>query len=245
MNRVIGQEFVISLSEFEQHDILKVIARAKELVTQERFHGKIQIVYPLQDKIAFIANSDVFEHDNQEKNQIEKARRRASRFLRELGIYVFGNKVATSRNLWEIQWRPQIQYLMTNTITHDVVDNHLAAVMLMIPCIDRAFTFEHPQGGTGYTSKMLKWAFPEDAIDISAKDYRKCINEMRDGLVNGLKHDSFLRGNVYINNSENNPHPFYLFEEYVIVNPHAFWTHVCNKLDTLYADKPRNLSIGS
>ena len=245
MSKAIGREIQILLPQMEIGDHQKLLKRAQELATQERFRGQINGVRLSANELIIIVNSDVFEHDIQEQNQLKKVHRRANRFIRELGIYIFGNKIATTRNLWEIQWRPQIEFLMNNAITHDMVDNHLAAIMLMIPCIDRAFTIENPQGDTGYTTAMLKWAFPENAVDISTKDYKKCIKEMRDGLINGLKHDSFLRGSVYIHNAENNPNPFYVNGDFVIVNPHAFWTHVRNKIDDYYADLPRNLSIGS
>ncbi len=244
MSRAIVREIPILLPDMEIGDDQKLLRRAQELASQERFRGSITNVRLRENKLVVDANSDVFEHDNQEQNQLEKIRRRASTFLRELGIYVFGKKAATARNLWEIQWRPQIEHLVNNAITHDVVDNYLAALMLIIPCIDRAFTFENPPDDTGYTTAMLKWAFPERDIGISTQDYKKCIREMRDGLVNGLKHDSFLRGNVYISNAENNPHPFYVNGDNVIVNPHAFWTHVRNRIDGYYADKPRNITIG-
>ena len=189
-------------------DDQKLLNRAQELASQQRFHGHITNAHLRENKLVFEAHSDFFEDDNQEQNQLDKFRRRASKFLRELGIYIFGNNVATARNLWEIQWRPQIEHLVNSAITHDVVDNHLAALMLMIPCIDRTFTFENPQTDTKYTTAMLKWAFPEQHIGISAKDYKTCLKQMRDGLVNGLKHDSFLRETVYISNAQNNAHPF-------------------------------------
>ena len=244
MGRAIGHEIEILLSELEQQDILKVLARAQELATQGRFRGKIQIVSALQDRIILISNSDIFEHDNQEKNQLEKTHERAARFLKELGVFKLGGKVATSRNLWELLWRPQIDHLMNNLVANDVVDNHVAALTLMIPCIDRTFTLIYPQNGDGYTTAMMKWAFPEKEVSISAKDYKTCIRTMRDGLVNGLKHDAFLRPNVYLHGAENNPLPFYVQGDYVIVNPQAFWTHVRNKIDNYYADKPRNITIG-
>ena len=199
MSRAVALEFAVASSEFEQNDILNVLARANELVGQVRFRGKIQIISALQDRIVFIANSDVFQCDNQEKNQLETARRRAQEFLRELGVFRLGNRTATSRNLWELLWRPQIEYLMNNAVTKDVVDNHVAALMLMIPCIDRTYTLIHPPNADGYTTAMMKWAFPERDVGISEKDYKTCIRALRDGLVNGLKHDAFLRPNVYLN----------------------------------------------
>lgn len=245
MSRAIMREIPILLPDMEIGDDQKLLKRAQELASQERFRGIITNVRLRENKLVVDANSDVFAHDNQEQNQLEKIRRRASNFLRELGIYIFGNNVAIARNLWEIQWRPQIEHLVNNAITHDVVDNHLAALMLMIPCIDRAFTFENPQGDTGYTKAMLKWSFPEQDVGVTPKDYKKCIDAMRDGLVNGLKHDSFLRGQVYINNEEGNPHPFYANGDVVIVNPSAFWRHVRDRIDGYYADKPRNITIGA
>ena len=93
MSRAIGLEFAVSSSEIDQHDIFKIHARAKELVGQARFSGKIQIISALQDRIVFVANSDVFEHDNHEKNQLEKARRRALEFLKELWSLSPGQQV--------------------------------------------------------------------------------------------------------------------------------------------------------
>ena len=245
MNREIGREIAISLSEMDIGDDQKLLNRAQQLASQQRFHGHITNAHLRENNLVFEAHSDFFEDDNQEQEQLSKMLKQASRFLRELGIYIFGNNVATARNLWEIQWRPQIEHLMNNAITHDVVDNHLAAIMLMIPCIDRTFTFQYPQKHFGYTIEMLKWAFPEKEVSISATEYETCITGMHDGLVNGLKHDSFLREIVYISNAEKNPRPFYVKGDNVIVNPHAFWTHLRNRIDGYYADKPRNITIGA
>ena len=238
-------EFPILLPKMASGDNLKLLARAQELAGEDRFRGQITTVTLLENRLIVTAQSRIFEHDEQEKNELERVRDRAARFFKELGVFRFGEHTATSRNLWEVHWRPQIEYLMNNAIIDNVANNHVAALMLMIPCIDRTFTFIDPQESNEYTTAMLKWAFPEEDVGISAKDYKKCIKEMRDGLVNGLKHDSFLRGKVVISNTDSNPLPFYVNQGPVVVNPSGFWTHVRNKIDGYYADKPRNISIGS
>lgn len=244
MKKAIMREIRILLPKMEVGDYQKLLVRAQNLASQKRFRGHITNVRLSANKLSVEAHSDVFEHKNQEQKQLEKMLKRANLFLRELGIYIFGDNVATARNLWEIQWRPQIEHLMNNAITHDVVDNHLATIMLMIPCIDRTFTFQYPQKQFGYTTEMLKWAFPEKDVGLSATEYETCITAMHEGLVNGLKHDSFLRETVYISNARNNPRPFYVSGDNVIVNPNAFWTHLRNRIDKYYEDKPRNITIG-
>ena len=91
---------------------------------------------------------------------------------------------------------------------------------------------------------MMKWAFPEQDVGISGKVYKTSIRTVRDGLVNGLKHDAFLRANVYLSNNKNYPHPFQLNGEVVIVNPDKFWEQLRNRIDGYFADNPRNIAIG-
>ena len=118
---------------------------------------------------------------------------------------------ATVKDAWAISARPQIQQLMAGS-----TDNHVAAVTLLIPWMDRLFTLETGDSSKGKTKHVVAHFFPDTqgydlgrltgfVIDIKHISYagKKCalldsvqtINLM--GNVE-VKHESALLHAVYI-----------------------------------------------
>ncbi len=116
---------------------------------------------------------------------------------------VMGNLEDIShRDVWFICYRPQISLLMSGS-----EDNHLAALMLMWPCIERAFTLYDPKfdptknGGNlqGITDNMLLWILGSaKAVGNEHDSKMEIVKILRKSLVNGLKHDSFMRPPVLL-----------------------------------------------
>ena len=242
----------VPLSDFAKDDIATIQDKAKQLAKQKfsstvdsssRLLFKITDISVTDDKLTF-TGVVVYIKADQFVEAEEFLLLQANEFCAQLDLFLLDNQVATTRNMWELLWRPQIEHLMNQQVTDNVVDNHAAAIMLMVPCIDRAYTLQNPLARPGYTDGMLRHAFPKNDMDMPADKYEQCIKSLHKGLVNGLKHDSFLRHDVALCNDANNQRPFYRRGIQLIVNPWAFWKHVRDHLDEFYKNRIRNPSIG-
>ena len=101
---------------------------------------------------------------------------------------------ATHKEIWFIYYRPQIQTLMSGS-----PDNHVAALLLMIACMDRVYTLKYPKKH-GYTQDMLKYFLPKPEGENDA-EYGERMKKLAEDLVNALKHDAFVRENVMLSDS--------------------------------------------
>ena len=135
------------------------------------------------------------------------------------------------------------------------------ATILMFSCVDRAFTLEHPehdrnknqQANINYGHKMLKWLFVDTVPNWygTENQHHDLIKVLAGKLVNGLKHDSFIRSNIILSDWRVGTHdvmfPFRLENNnelpYVIVSPTGLWNVVKMKLDTFYSDAPTDQRI--
>lgn len=153
----------------------------------------------------------------------------------------------THKEIWFIYWRPQIQTLMSGS-----PDNHVVALMLMIPCMDKVYTLHNPNNlpgnpkkWRGYTKEMLKYFFEKPA-KVEKERYNKAINTVSDRLVNGLKHDTFIREGIVLLDTNphigedgfvtyrSNPYPISLVGEVAYIAPTAFWNTVRDIIDDFY-----------
>lgn len=170
-------------------------------------------------------------------------------------------KDVSYKEIWFLLYRPQISLLMSGS-----VDNHLAALMLMWPCMERAFTLHKPEfdsvqnGGNiiPVTDKVLRWFLTHpDLSEEQERLHEKVITILHKSLVNGLKHDSFMRHGVELEEMIWVPVEFpeagrgrttigyqYVYRvavdldgDYVIIGPTNFWGLVRDKIDTFYIDE--------
>ncbi len=182
--------------------------------------------------------------------------------MSENGFHVvIGNLENVShRDIWFICYRPQINLLMAGG-----EENHLAALVLMWVCMERAFTLHKPEfdprvnGGkiVSVTDKVLRWFLVDPDTDFP-EDYKNRIEQvikiLKDDLVNGLKHDSFMREGVKLEDmimsmDEHQEHPhdivtpafkllYKLAIDYrngeVLLAPTNFWYLVRYKIDSFY-----------
>ena len=164
--------------------------------------------------------------------------------------------------IWFVHWRPQIELLMAGSS-----DNYVAALMLMIPCMERVYTLAHPQWDSYQRKKagekhkrlpidfVLKWFFKNEGSD----EYDQIIETVAQGFANGLKHDSFIRDEVRLwdgfvgriqsgqtgNEIDSFIHaqriraliPIEGTDGHVSIAPHPFWTVVKHRIDKFYIEE--------
>ena len=116
------------------------------------------------------------------------------RRLRRVRVLANGKKFR-AKEMWENFYRDQIDELMSGSTV-----NYVAALALMIPCMDRVYTLLHPccdrdevcKPDTSYGWKMFKMFFPAFGFDKSIYDY------LNKNLRNGVIHYAFMRGAIGI-----------------------------------------------
>ena len=129
---------------------------------------------------------------------------------------------ATVKDAWAISARPQIQQLMAGS-----TDNHVAAVTLLIPWMDRLFTLETGDSSKGKTKHVVAHFFP----DIEGYELGRLT-----GFVIDLKHIGYagkkcalldsvqtinLMGNVEVKHDQRFSTPYTLVDDILIVHPTA------------------------
>ncbi len=144
---------------------------------------------------------------------------------------------ATVKDAWAISARPQIQQLMAGS-----PDNHVAAVTLLIPWMDRVHTLETDDSSKGKTKHVVAHFFP----DIEGYELGRLT-----GFVIDLKHIGYagkksalldtvqtvnVMGNVEVKHDQRFSKPYTLVDDILIVHPTAFVEHVRNQIDQAFID---------
>ena len=117
--------------------------------------------------------------------------------LRRVRVLADGNEL-TAKDMWETFYREQIDELMSGGAV-----NYVAALSLMIPCMDRVYTLLHPEcdrdevprPDTSYGWRVFEKFFPAPGFDESVYDY------LNKNLRNGVIHYAFMRGAIGIDNT--------------------------------------------
>lgn len=161
--------------------------------------------------------------------------------------------------IWFVYWRPQIEYLMSGS-----EKNYIAGLMLMIPCMERAYTLKHPERDVNARENaqhlpfkdVLKWFFKNE----NPEGYDRIIYVVAQGFANGLKHDSFVRDEICLydknvawvqsGNTGNtgNTIDSALFSQRrqaivemvdgrVAIAPRSFWSVVSSRIDKFYLEE--------
>jgi hypothetical protein len=148
----------------------------------------------------------------------------------EANIYLVNFDSATYKDVWFINYRPQIQILMSGPS-----DNHLAALLLIIVCMDRVYTLQFPEkrNKRGYTQDMMKFFFPKPE-EQDEEEYDRRMKTLTNDFVNALKHDTFVRANVVLNDSE------MMAVKYddngkLTIAPTEFWGYIRDFIDSFYS----------
>ena len=119
------------------------------------------------------------------------------RRLRKVRVLADGKKL-TAREIWETFYRDQIAELISGGTA-----NYVAALSLMIPCMERVYTLRFPEfdkdeevfsGKTSYGQQMLESFFP--AFGFHADIYKYLHEYLRNGVI----HYAFMRGAIGIDN---------------------------------------------
>ncbi len=144
---------------------------------------------------------------------------------------------ASYREAWAISARPQIQQLMAGS-----PDNHVAAVTLLIPWMDRLFTLESGASSKGKTKQVVAHFFPEIdgyelgrltgfVIDLKHIGYagKKCA------LLDSLQTINVM-GNVEVKHDQRFSKPYTLVDDILVIHPTAFVERVRRQIDNALID---------
>lgn len=150
---------------------------------------------------------------------------------------------ATYREAWAISARPQIQQLMAGS-----PDNHVAAVTLLIPWMDRLYTLETGKSSKGKTKQVVAHFFPQiDGYELGRLT----------GFVIDLKHIGYAgkksalidtvpttnsMGSVELVHAQRSTSPYTLVDDVLLIHPTAFVQHVRGQIDQAFIDTSEQVS---
>ena len=177
--------------------------------------------------------------------------------LKSIGVPLSEQHPYSSKNTWLNHFRPTVEHLMSFGS-----DFWIPALTLSIPCIDAAYQdwYKNRHGKepqNRYTKAMLRWVFDPDNDFHDHEELNKVIDLLRQGLANGLKHDTLIRQpislyNPYLTHTYNEPPKFAVYlggdetrtiftvrvdfrgVESVMVFPSLWWETVRNRIDRHY-----------
>lgn len=144
---------------------------------------------------------------------------------------------ASCKDARTIRARPQIQQLMAGS-----PDNHVAAMTLLIPCMDRLYTLESGESSKGKTWQVVAHFFPA----IEGYELGRLT-----GFVIDLKHIAYagkksaildsvqtinLMGNVEVKHEQRFSKPYTLLNDTLVIHPKAFVDHVRGQIDKTFVD---------
>ena len=144
---------------------------------------------------------------------------------------------ATNKDAWAISARPQIQQLMAGS-----PDNHVAALTLLIPWMDRLYTLESGESSMGKTRQVVAHFFPQ----IEGYELGRLT-----GFVIDLKHIGYagkkcamldsvqtinVMGNVEVKHDQRFSKPYTLVNDILLIHPTAFVEHVRGQIDNAFID---------
>ena len=150
---------------------------------------------------------------------------------------------ATYKDAWAISARPQIQQLMAGS-----PDNHVAAMTLLIPWMDRLYTLETKESSKGKTRQVVANLFPQiDGYELGRLT----------GFVIDLKHIGYagkksavvdsvqtinLMGSVEVKHDQRFSEPYTLVDDILLIHPTAFVAHVRGKIDKALIDNAEEVT---
>ena len=144
---------------------------------------------------------------------------------------------ATYKDAWAISAPPQIQQLMAGS-----PDNHVAALTLLIPWMDRLYTLESGESSKGKTRQVVAHFFPQ----IEGYELGRLT-----GFVIDLKHTGYagkkcamldsvqtinVMGNVEVKHDQRFSKPYTLVNDILLIHPTAFVEHVRGQIDNAFID---------
>lgn len=142
---------------------------------------------------------------------------------------------ASMQEAWVISARPQIMQLMAGS-----PDNHVAAMTLLIPWMDRLYTFEAGESSKGKTKQVVAHFFPQ----IEGYELGRLT-----GFVIDLKHIGYagkkcalldsipainLMGNIEVQHDQRFTQPFTLVNDMLLIHPTAFVEQVQGQIDKAF-----------
>ena len=153
--------------------------------------------------------------------------------LREIR-YIMGGEKCTAKDMWERSYRSQIDDHIRSG-----AENHIAALVLMMPCMDMVYKLKTGEKESGWT-EVMKMFFP--AFGFTHATY----HQLRTLVRNGFVHDGFTTGYVGINSANHTPEEYTDNEQvftatrtetgqfHLLIIPAFFWARVRDKIDSFY-----------
>lgn len=148
--------------------------------------------------------------------------------------YVLEGEMCTAKDLWERSYRSQIDNLIRSG-----TENHIAALVLMMPCMDMVYKLKTGNKKSCWT-EVMKLFFP--AFGFSETTY----HQLRGLVRNGFVHDGFTTGFVGISSTHHTPEEYTDSQQvfqgmrsetgqfHLLIIPAFFWARVRNLIDTFY-----------
>lgn len=153
-------------------------------------------------------------------------------------LTIGGIENAEIQDAWQISARPQIQQLMAGS-----PDNHVAAMTLLIPWMDRVYTLESDASSKGKTKQVVAHFFPAIdgyelgrltgfVIELKHIGYagKKCA------LADSVRTINFM-GNVEITHEQRFAQPYSMDKDILIIHPTAFVEQVRTQIDSAFANR--------
>ncbi|MDE2950497.1 MAG: hypothetical protein OXT68_06995 [Chloroflexota bacterium] len=144
---------------------------------------------------------------------------------------------ASYKDAWAVSARPQIQQLMAGS-----PDNHVTAMTLLIPWMDRLYTLESGESSKGKTRQVVAHFFP----GIEGYELGRLT-----GFVIDLKHIGYagkksaildsvqtinLMGNVEVKHDQRFSKPYTLVNDILLIHPTAFVEQVRVQIDKAFVN---------
>ncbi len=142
------------------------------------------------------------------------------------------------KDAWAISARPQIQQLMAGS-----PDNHVAAMTLLIPWMDRLYTLESGESSKGKTKQVVAHFFPRSegyelgrltgfVIDLKHIGYagQKCA------LLDSVQTIN-LMGSVEVQHVQRYAEPYTFANDMLLIHPTAFVEHVRGQIDNAMRER--------
>ena len=142
---------------------------------------------------------------------------------------------ASYKEAWAISARPQIQQLMAGS-----PNNHVAALTLLIPWMDRLYTLETGESGKNKTRQVVAHSFPQaEGYDLGRLT----------GFIIDLKHIGYagkktalldsmattnMMGSVEVRHDQRFSQPYSMVDDTLLIHPSAFVEHVRGQIDRAF-----------
>ena len=142
---------------------------------------------------------------------------------------------ASYKDAWAISARPQIQQLKAGS-----PDNHVAALTLLIPWMDRLYTLVTGESSKNKTRQVVAHSFPQAEgynlgrltgfiIDLKQIGYAGKKTALLDSVAT-----TNMMGSVEVRHDQRFSQPYSMVDDTLVIHPTAFVEHVRGQIDAAF-----------